>query len=90
MEDQQRLMLEGGYAEQHYEEQRRYIENGQQGYEQPQQQQQEPQQSETQNIFSKATLAALQSAKSMVSANTAKRPAPSGPLVDYGSDTDSE
>ena len=90
LEDQQRLMLEGGYAEQHYEEQERYIENGQQGYEQPPQGQQQPPQQESQGIFSSATLAALQSAKGTVSASTAKRPAPAGPLVDYGSDSDSE
>lgn len=89
LEDRQRLMLEGGYVEQQYEEQGRYIESGQQGYEQPPQQQQ-PQQQESQGIFSSATLAALQSTKGTVSANTAKRPAPSGPLVDYGSDSDSE
>lgn len=90
LEDQQRLMLEGGYAEQHYEEKERYIENGQQGYEQPPQLQLQPPQQESQGIFSSATLAALQSAKGTVSANTAKRPAPSGQLVDYGSDSDSE
>ncbi len=87
LEGQQRFMIEGGYAEQQYQGNGSYGQDNHQGYEQQQQQQL---QQESQSIFSSATLAALQSAKSTVSASTAKLAALSGPLVDYGSDSDSD
>jgi len=76
LEEEQRLMIEGGYAD----NQEAYQEGTGQAYQQP----------EENGIFSSSTLAALQNAQGTVSAQSAKRPAPSGPLVDYGSDSDSE
>ena len=44
---------------------------------------------ERSGIFSSATLAALQGARGAVTTQAAK-PAPKGPLVAYGSDSDSD
>jgi hypothetical protein len=74
LENQQRLMLEGGYAED--------VHNGE--YEQPKQIEQAPQREEG-GIFSSSTLAALQGAKVVSTQSSSRRPA-GGPLVDYGSD----
>jgi hypothetical protein len=74
LENQQRLMLEGGYAED--------VHNGE--YEQPKQVEQAPQREEG-GIFSSSTLAALQGAKVVSPQSSSRRPA-GGPLVDYGSD----
>jgi hypothetical protein len=79
LEEEQRLMIEGGYAE----NQEPYPEANGQGY-------QQIEDKDEGGIFSSSTLAALRNAKGTVSAQSAKRPAPSGPLVDYGSDSDSE
>lgn len=70
------------------EEQRLMIEGGI-GDEQEVVTQQEPAREES-GIFSSSTLAALQSAKGTFTTQSAKTAAPSGPLVDYGSDSDSD
>lgn len=75
LEEEQRLMIESG--------------EGMEGYGQEVAAIEEPVREES-GIFSRATLAALQSARGSVTTQSAKAAAPKGPLVSYGSDSDSD
>jgi hypothetical protein len=73
LEDEQRLMIEGGEAESAYAE--------------PEPEPEPAQEPESAGIFSNSTLAALKSAQGAFTSKLAKA-VPSGPLVAYDSDSD--
>jgi hypothetical protein len=84
LEEEQRLMIEQGYAEQEHTDDVDRDGSGRKLVEE------EGREEEEGGIFSSSTLAVLQSAKGAFTSRPATKPASAGPLVDYGSDSDED